>query len=465
MKKTLLFCAIIICCLLLPYCYISCKKGTSSTGTNNELVTEVKYTRSGEIITNPERGFMHLYTVPSEGEPLKLPAMKALAIEKVSLVHRMYYFEKFRDKPLSTAELDLMRTDFSVLREAGLKMVIGFAYTGIEYTYYNGEPDAPFSTIEMHLDQLKPVLESNKDVIAFVQAGFIGPWGEWHSSTNNLTTPENMRKVLNKMMACVPSELMIQVRTPLIKQTIFNSKASVENNQAYSGEGRARVGHYNDCFLSGPTDYDTYIDIVAEKNYIAADALYVPTGGETCPPQAGTPGCDLTISEMTKLKWTYLNLDWYVPTLNAWRTSGCFTEFQRNLGYRLSLVSGRFPKEAVAGKQIKIQVVLENTGYAPLYNLKKTSLVLKEKTSGQLHQLPLTTDLRSCKPAGKLTIDETIELAAIPAGNYDLFLKIADRSEGLANKPAYCVRLANSQITWTDNGWNSLSYQLKIVTQ
>jgi pimeloyl-ACP methyl ester carboxylesterase len=42
-----------------------------------------------------------------------------------------------------------------------------------------------------HLDQLQPILTDNYDVIAFVQAGFIGSWGEWYYTTNNLTTLEN----------------------------------------------------------------------------------------------------------------------------------------------------------------------------------------------------------------------------------------------------------------------------------
>jgi hypothetical protein len=465
MKQTFWLCIILIACSFLSYCYMSCGKASGSEPRQDENIAALSYAHSQEIITNPERGFMHLYTVRSEGEPLSMTTMKNLKKENVSLVHRNYYFEKFKDKALSQAELDLIQTDFNIVREAGLKLVLCFAYTGIDYVWWNGEEDAPLATIEMHLDQLKPLFEKNKDVIAFVQAGFVGPWGEWHSSANKLTTPDNMKKVMGKMMACIPSEIMIQVRTPLIKQTIFDSKVAIESNMAWSGEGRARVGHYNHCFLSGPTDYDTYVDIVAEKNYISADAQYVPTGGETCPPQAGTPGCELAIAEMTKLKWTYLNLDWYVPTLNAWRTSGCFDEFQRKLGYRLALSDAELPKEAAAGKQASIKIEIANHGYAPVYNLKKTKLVLKEPGSGKSYQLPLAADIRSCKPGGKIAINETIDLKGIDAGTYELYLNIGDRADNLAGRSEYCIRLANTHIKAPFDGLNSLSHQLKIINQ
>ena len=60
------------------------------------------------------------------------------------------------------------------MREAGVMCVFRFAYTSLET-----EPDAPLSIIQTHIDQLKPYLAKNADVIAVWQAGFIGSWGEW----------------------------------------------------------------------------------------------------------------------------------------------------------------------------------------------------------------------------------------------------------------------------------------------
>jgi hypothetical protein len=154
-----------------------------------------------------------------------------------------------------------------------------------------------------------------------------------------------------------------------------------------------------------------------------------------------------------------------VPTLNAWRTSGCFDEFQRKLGYRLALSDAQLPKEATSGKQASIKIEIANHGYAPVYNLKKTKLVLKEPGSGKSYQLPLAADIRSCKPGGKIAINETIDLKGIDAGTYELYLNIGDRAENLAGRSEYCIRLANTHIKAPFDGLNSLSHQLKIINQ
>lgn len=424
----------------------------------NAIFTETTYEPSPEIFPNPERGFIHSYAVHSAGPGLNVNQLKNLRTENVTLILRLYYLEDFKTTPLSTAELLLIKNDMQKLRDAGLKCVLRFAYidnmSGI---------DASVAIIEQHLNQLKSTFEENKDVIAFVQAGFIGAWGEWHSSSNGLATVENQRKVLFKLLSVLPAEIMIQVRTPKAKQDIFNTTIPLETEIAYTNQNRARVGHHNDCFLAGGTDYGTYTNIPADKEYISNEALYVPTGGETCPPTGAFPDCTTAQAEMKLLKWTYLNLDWYQPVMDGWKTSGCFDEFQRYLGYRLSLIASTFPKQAVTNQDFKVEITLTNEGYAPLYNYKTTSIVFVDKTSGKSYPINLPVDLRKVKPNSEFTISNSINLAGIPKGDYDLYLDISDRSENLKNTVAYKVRLANSG-TWVQaTGMNHLMATVKIT--
>ncbi|MGN6491233.1 MAG: DUF4832 domain-containing protein, partial [Agriterribacter sp.] len=293
---------------------------------------------------------------------------------------------------------------------------------------------------------------------------FIGAWGEWHSSSNGLATVDNERKVLEKLLSVLPTDIMVQVRTPGAKQQIFNNTAALTSELAYTAEARARVGHHNDCFLSGGTDYGTYNNVEAEKQYISNEALYVPTGGETCPPTGGyDPTCAEGRREMKLLKWTYLNLDWYPATINAWKSSGCFDEFQTYLGYRLALVDGKFPDEVPEGGNLTIDINLTNKGYAPLYHKKNTALVLKNTATGNFYEKPVASDLRLCKPAATFNVKESISIAGIPAGTYELFLRIADQDETLASRVEYAVRLANTN-AWVEayNGMNSLNKQVVI---
>ena len=82
-----------------------CKK----TDADGDAYTEVNYELSNSIFPNPERGFMHLYPVSAEGEGLSLTLLKSLKNDHVTLIHRMYYFEKFKDKALSEVLLSLMQ--------------------------------------------------------------------------------------------------------------------------------------------------------------------------------------------------------------------------------------------------------------------------------------------------------------------------------------------------------------------
>lgn len=432
----------------------------SKTASGSAPVEEPsKYELSTEAFPNPERGFIKMMGVKSGGQGLTTAQLNLLRGQNVTMILRLYYFDAYKDKPLDEAELKLIEDDFGIIREAGLKTILRFAYTDD----MNGT-DAPLNIIEQHLDQLKPIFERNKDVIAFVQAGLIGAWGEWHSSSNGLATPQNRKAILEKWLSVLPKEIMVQVRTPGFKQEIFGTTTAITKEEALAGVDKARVGHHNDCFLASTDDYGTYSNIEAEKEYISKEALYVPTGGETCPPTGGfDPNCTTSGNEMKRLKWTYLNLDWYVPTITAWKNSGCFDEFERNLGYRLALANGSIPDKADQNGELKIVLTVNNRGYAPVYHKKNVSLVLKNKTSGEYFDKMLSADVRNCKPAAELEINESVSLSGIPSGEYELFLKIADQSESLGQRMQYSIRLANKDLWVEDHGgMNSLNQQLTI---
>lgn len=58
-----------------------------------------------------------------------------------------------------------------------------------------------------HMEQLKPFLAQNTDVIQVVQAGFIGAWSEWHSSFHGLEkTNDSKRTILEKIVWMTPEK-------------------------------------------------------------------------------------------------------------------------------------------------------------------------------------------------------------------------------------------------------------------
>jgi hypothetical protein len=448
---------LIVCCGIL----MACKKGGAKPDPTPPVEAGVKFDASAEIFANPERGFTKTFTVRTALDQGALTTYRVN--QNTTIIVRVFYLEDYKNKALDPAKLGFIQADLTSMRNAGVKCIIRFAYTEDM-----AGTDAPLSIVLQHIDQLKPIYETNKDVIAFVQAGFIGAYGEWHSSSNGLATADNEKTILLKLLSVVPKDVMIQVRTPLQKQSVFGTNISISQAQGFSGSDIARVGHHNDCFLGSEDDYGTYVNVPVEKQYISNEALYVPVGGETCPPIGGySANCEQGRTQMKLLRWTYLNLDYYQPTLSAWRTSGCFDEFVRNLGYRISLVNAVLPSTASLNGNLKVDINITNTGYAPLYNKKNSSIILKNKTTGTYYEAPLTYDIRSCKPATTVApnanIGESVSLNGIPAGDYALYIRIADQATALKNRAEFAVRLANTGTWVTDNGgMNDLKSSLKI---
>lgn len=450
MKQFILF------ILLVAFCF-GCSNDKPNTQQLNQE-SKVTYQVSNEVFMNPERGFMHTWPVYSEGVAMAVSSLANLKNEKVSLVLRLYYFEKFKTTALSQKELDLISTDLGRLRDAGLKCVLRFAYTDDQ----NGT-DASYATISGHLDQLKPIIDQNSDVIAFVQAGLIGAWGEWYYTTNNLNTAANRKLVLDKLMQIFPKEIKIQVRTPKFKQEYVGNSLPMDSNVGYGTTNMARVGFHNDCFLASVDDYGTYQDVVAEKNYISKEALFVPTGGETCPPSGvAIASCSVAETEMALLKWSYLNLDYYGPVLQEWRNNLCFADFERKLGYRLTLASTNVKPEIALNSDFEFNAVLNNIGFAPVYNAKNTFLIFKSVDSGILYKKKMNFDVRYVIPKFSYQLKESINTSGIPIGKYELLLKIEDISTNLKDRPEYCIRLANTGLWESTTGINTLSQTVTI---
>src|ERR1700678_2001022 len=101
----------------------------------------VTYKESKEDFPNPERGFyIPVGTSASHFKPLETAALKRMfagpqkhgkatyAIYS-TLLMREYTLDSFRQQPLSQDFLDHVDQDLTVVREAGLKVILRFAYT------------------------------------------------------------------------------------------------------------------------------------------------------------------------------------------------------------------------------------------------------------------------------------------------------------------------------------------------
>lgn len=423
---------------------------------------DVTYTPSSETFANPERGFYH-HTGDCDKADFSQSTLESYRTSQgISLVMCVFYLAEYKNGPIAQAALDQLQQQINTVRAAGLKMVLRFAYT----TSTAGD-DTTKDRILAHLDQLAPYLNAGQDVIAVVQAGLIGAWGEWYYTQNfgnagtvSSTDWANRKAVTDKLLSVVPSTRMIQLRTPKFKRTMYSTSA-VQPGDAYNGSALSRIGHHNDCFLASPDDFGTYENTAVEYPYLQADTTYVAMGGETCGSNPPRSDCPTATSELAQFHWSFINADYEPTVLNSWNTGGCLADITKNLGYRFRLESGTYPATASAGGALPISFTVHNDGYSTPFNPRNLELVLRNASTGSTYKLTLNSDPRRWTAGTSTTVSQTLTLpTSLPAGSYTLLLNLPDPL--LSTRPEYSIRLAN-QGTWdAATGMNSLLHTLTV---
>jgi len=448
---------ILISCLLTVS---SCKK---DEGQKPDTIDKAKvsYQPTNEIFPNPERGFYKysLIELGSGTGAMSPTQLAAYRNNNISLVMRYFYLKRFKSAALTQQALDEIDRDFAVARTAGIKLIPRFAYSQAQ-----DEPDAPLNIVLQHLDQLKPVLEKNADVIATLQAGFIGSWGEWYYTTNNLNTSGARFEITKKLLEVVPKRRTIQLRTPAYKQEFFKRNTPLSYEEAFSGSDISRVGHHNDCFLASTTDYGTYNNPTVDKAYLNKECLFVPIGGETCPPDGVEPANSTKAqNDMRYLRWSYLNEDYYRGVNDTWITQGGMDNIKRELGYRFQLFSGEYTNKVKPGGAFNVRTIIKNIGYAPLYNPRLVELILKNSATGEKFRVRLDMEPRFWQPLQDSEIVANVGIPAnMPEGDYNLYLNLPDPEPAIYGNPAFSIRLANDKVWDAPTGYNNLQVVINV---
>mgnify|MGYP002780528169 CR=1 FL=1 len=429
-------------------------------GPGGSTVT-VNYQGDSSNFANPERGFYFAH-VMSASNPKVIDStnIQRMKDEKITLFKRIYNLNTFKGSSISSSYLDWIQRDLDVVRSNGLKVALRFSYN-----FNDGSvSDAPLSRVLGHIDQLGPVLRRNADVIAFLDAGFIGKYGEWHSSTNGLTSSSSKRQILEKLLSVLPSDKMVLLRYARDKKDMYGSSA-MDESSAFNGSNRARVGNKNDCFLASTDDQGTYwpLDsgsLSAQKNYLSQENLFFPQSGETCGWNPPRSDCPTALAELRQMRWTSLGR---LPSdfVSRWSSQGCYDDISRRLGYRFRLISGTLPQRVARGETLSVNLRMTNEGFAGLYNPRRIELVLRNRSNGQETRVSVSPseDVRLYLPAA----GETKELSlrgrlpsGMTTGNYDLFLNLPDPNSSLNRRASYSIRLANSNTWESSTGYNRL---------
>jgi hypothetical protein len=405
-----------------------------------------KFSASEEEFANPERGLMVFINLTEKGN------LAYLREKQLTLVFANVSLAPFRNGPISAEFLSKLDQGFQRVREAGLKIVVRFTYSG-----NMGDPDAPKASVLQHIGQLKPVLQAHGDVIAALQAGFIGAWGEWHGSMHGNDDPGVRREVVTALLDTLPTCRMVQLRTPAFKQSLAGP-APLSEAEAFKGTPRARIGHHNDAFYSDVNDMGTYADPVKGKEWVAQDARFVVNGGETTDAPKG--GGAEFVAEMERLHWSFLHLRYSPEVRAAWDAQGHLGRLRRQLGYRFSLLEATFPPAVKPGGSMELTLRLRNDGFAAPFNPRPLHVILSNAT--QRLDARLSIDARRWEPGEhKVSVKLSIP-SKVQRGAYRLSLALPDDAASLAARPEYAVRFANAGIWDAKEGVSVLADEVKI---
>ncbi|MEM1327312.1 MAG: DUF4832 domain-containing protein [Bacteroidota bacterium] len=475
--------------------------------------TTINYQSSSADFANPERGFYrYSETRASNYTPLSATELASWRMLHPpvfgvnnfqiysTLTFRYFFLDDFKSSPITQNFLIQMEDDFAAARQAGTKIIVRMAYTndvddscGSSFCPPYG--DAPKSVVLNHIEQLKPIFFANKDVIAVVQMGFIGIFGENYYTDffgdasmspfklfNNNWNDRN--EVLGDLLDAVPTDRMIQVRYPQLKQRYLGGVnapttfPALTIGEAYGESDKARLGFHNDCLLASPTDFGTYTDYgnstspsmndtTRLKPYKAADSKYVAVGGETCSAYEPFDNCEPSgraDSELRRLNYSYLNSQFNYFDVNEDWIDDCMEDIKRELGYRFALIEAEFSNAARPGQQIEVEVEIDNEGYATPYNPRGVELVLRHTTTQAEYFVSIESDPRLWR--NEVIISQNVCIPSdMPLGSYELFLHLPDLEATLYGRSEYAIRLAsrlpNGNDVWENTtGYNRLGHTL-----
>lgn len=128
------------------------------------------------------------------------------------------------------------------------------------------------------------------------------------------------------------------------------------------------------------------------------------------------------------------------------------------LGFRLVLRDANASATVSAADELKFEGKIQNVGFGNIVNRKNVTAILRSKADGATYSAPTDIDAREWRPDLDSRADNAdawrdlsfsiplSDFGDVPAGEYDIYLKINDPKEQSANKR--CIRFANNGDIW-----------------
>lgn len=434
--------------------------------------TTLTFTEQAGDVLNPERGWFGYTSIGGSFSKVRSPTDPAQTPPTTIATVKMDLDQTMATIPSAT--LTALTNTCASARSAGVKIVLRPVYRMDDSAGAGVDPSTA-AFIVSHVAQLGQTLRDNADVILAVELGLLGPWGEFHS-TPLVDDDDTWVDILDALLDELPTSRTVLVRRPCFKDHFFGATGPLLDAEQWSGTPRARVGHFNDCFLGDTTaDQGTYQEPAAYitqnysvdqwRAYTATDSRFAFVGGETCGNNARA-SCPSALLDLALFHWSFLGHGWYQPTVGPTGVlADCRDEITDRLGYRLVLEQATISQSVRPGDALQLSVTLRNEGFAPPVNPRPIDVVLQ---SGSTTYTALLTgddvDPRRWAPGTTTTFARTIGVpsSALP-DDYTLALWLPDAAPSIRARPEYAIRFVN-QGTWgATTGYNLLTSTLSIA--
>ena len=445
-------------------------------------------------LANPERGFRFEQKVGLEvGEKQSRSNLSAwkfaeCADDGVTVAQAYCYLNKYCDAPIPQAKLDALQADFDRARKEGVKFLLRFAYE----TDMSCAKGPTLQRILSHIIELRGIVQRNADVIYSLQIGWVGAWGEFHSSRSGVEyDKEASAKVVKHTM-----DYML----PANRSTMLRTMQLRENTLSELGIGGERIGLFNDATLADFFDAGTFM---GDRNKLMKMAWDEILGTKFSIP--GNPQFDLIckvgarlpvdgelfwngnvdvahqngIAALTRLRrhhYTTLSIvhgnsrfdmNAGLGPIDQWQKTPVTGELLASYGipYDIAYFAGtpfrtayeyirdhlgyRLVAKGCRRAGEKVRVTLHNHGFAAPVN-PRSAFFAVVAADGKVTEIPTGFDCRGLLPERDAVIE-----ASVPAlkDGERLALWLPDESESIRLRPEYAIVLAGGADVETIGGY------------
>lgn len=459
-------------------------------------------------LLNPERGFRFEIGVGKiDADEVKFSHVrfqwpfKDYEKDGVRIAQAYCYLTQYYNTPVIPQEkLDALQADFDKARAEGVKFLFRFAYEfSHEEEYVTHGP-----TLEIllgHIRQLTEIVRKNMDVIYVLQIGWVGLWGEFHTSVHHLENdPDAVAAIVKATLEMLPEDELTMMRCMRYKDAVLKALGDdreLSAETAFSNAPHARIGFFNDGTLANYWDGGTFFDPpYAQKgnwefDRVAREGYFMPVDGELFwtgqfndPKDAtglmaaerfthhhyttlslvhGFSGLDCNPTPWTIDTWKQqmftpellkeheirFDPDWFCGKTE--RSS--FDYIRDHLGYRLAVSEAELPEQLARGEKAAISATLKNYGFSTPIKKRFAGFVLVSEDGKDVIELGETYNMRALQPValdGKRddVLEHKIECDGIvptdaKTGKYCVALWMPDSSANLRYNAAYGIRLAS----------------------